>query len=112
MENSETPTYPEGRDLLKGKAVVITAAAGQVSSFATAKRCAEEGARVLLSDTHENRLAESVSSLQSEQFEAYGIPCDVTKENEVQEFLNFAISKFKTVDVMINNAGLGGQSTS
>ena len=51
-----------------------------------------------------------MSSLQSEQFEAYGIPCDVTKENEVQELLNFAISKFKTVDVMINNAGLGGQS--
>ena len=110
MENSETPNYPEGRDLLKGKAVVITAAAGSGIGFATAKRCAEEGARVLLSDTHENRLAESVSSLQSEQFEAYGIPCDVTKENEVQELLNFAISKFKTVDVMINNAGLGGQS--
>ena len=51
-----------------------------------------------------------MSSLQSEQFEAYGNPSDVTKENEVQELLNFAISKFKTVDVMINNAGLGGQS--
>ena len=89
---------------------MITAAAGSGIGFATAKRCAEEGARVLLSDTHENRLAESVSSLQSKQFEAYGIPCDVTKENEVQELFNFAITKFETVDVMINNAGLGGQS--
>ena len=86
METNETPTYPEGRDLLKGKNVVITAAAGSGIGFATAKRCAEEGARVLLSDTHENRLAESVSLLQSRQFEAYGIPCDVTKENEVQEY--------------------------
>ena len=110
METNETPTYPEGRNLLKGKSVVITAAAGSGIGFATAKRCAEEGARVLLSDPHENRLAESVSSLQSKQFEAYGIPCDVTKENEVQELFNFAITKFETVDVMINNAGLGGQS--
>ena len=108
METNETPTYPEGRNLLKGKNVVITAAAGSGIGFATAKRCAEEGARVLLSDTHENRLAESVSSLQSKKFEAYGIPCDVTKENEVQELFNFAITKFETVDVMINNAGLGG----
>ena len=100
METNETPTYPEGRNLLKGKSVVITAAAGSGIGFATAKRCAEEGARVLLSDTHENRLAESVSLLQSRQFEAYGIPCDVTKENEVQELFNFAITKFETVDVM------------
>ena len=59
METNETPTYPEGHNLLKGKSVVITAAAGSGIGFATAKRCAEEGARVLLSDTHENRLAES-----------------------------------------------------
>ena len=64
METNETPTYPEGRNLLEGKNVVITAAAGSGIGFATAKRCAEEGARVLLSDTHENRLAESVSALQ------------------------------------------------
>ena len=37
MENSETLNYPEGRNLLKGKAVVITAAAGSGIGFATAK---------------------------------------------------------------------------
>ena len=107
VENSETPNYPEGRDLLKGKAAVITAAEAQVSVLLQ-RRDAEEGARVLLSDTHENRLNLclhfKVNNLKRTVFR------DVTKENEVQELLNFAISKFKTVDVMINNAGLGGQS--
>tara|TARA_B100001029_G_scaffold31958_1_gene23930 strand:- start:643 stop:1422 length:780 start_codon:yes stop_codon:yes gene_type:complete len=107
---SGKPTYPEARDLLKDKAVIITAAAGSGIGFATAKRCAEEGAKVLLSDTHEKRLSTSVASLHSENFEAYGLPCDVTKEKEVQSLIDFGIAEFGSVDVMINNAGLGGQS--
>lgn len=110
METNEIPTYPESRQLLKDKAIVITAAAGSGIGFATAKRCAEEGAKVLLSDTHENRLNDSVASLQSKNFNVSGKTCDVTKENEVQDLLNFAVQEFGTVDVMINNAGLGGQS--
>ena len=104
---SGKPIYPEARDLLKGKAVIITAAAGSGIGFATAKRCAEEGAKVLLSDTHEKRLSTSVASLHSENFEAYGLPCDVTKEKEVQSLIDFGIAEFGSVDVMINNAGLG-----
>ena len=107
---SGKPIYPEARDLLKDKAVIITAAAGSGIGFATAKRCAEEGAKVLLSDTHEKRLSTSVASLHSENFEAYGLPCDVTKEKEVQSLIDFGIAEFGSVDVMINNAGLGGQS--
>ena len=107
---SGKPIYPEARDLLKDKAVIITAAAGSGIGFATAKRCAEEGAKVLLSDTHEKRLSISVASLHSENFEAYGLPCDVTKEKEVQSLIDFGIAEFGSVDVMINNAGLGGQS--
>ena len=107
---SGKPIYPEARDLLKDKAVIITAAAGSGIGFATAKRCAEEGAKVLLSDTHEKRLSTSVASLHSENYEAYGLPCDVTKEKEVQSLIDFGIAEFGSVDVMINNAGLGGQS--
>ena len=41
--------YPEPKGLLKGKTVLITAAAGTGIGFATAKRCAEEGARIFVS---------------------------------------------------------------
>ncbi|MFP6605248.1 MAG: short chain dehydrogenase, partial [Myxococcota bacterium] len=43
-----TPPYPEGHQLLAGKTVVVTAAAGSGIGFATAKRCVEEGAQVMI----------------------------------------------------------------
>lgn len=53
------PAYPEPRGLLKGKTVVVTAAAGTGIGFSAAKRAAEEGATVLISDFHERRLGEA-----------------------------------------------------
>ena len=47
MSTSPIPPYPKGRELLTGKSVLITAAAGTGIGFATARRCAEEGARVM-----------------------------------------------------------------
>ena len=58
-----TPSYVTGHGLLDGKAVLVTAAAGTGIGFAAAKRCVEEGARVVISDKHERRLAESASAL-------------------------------------------------
>jgi 3-oxoacyl-[acyl-carrier protein] reductase len=89
--------------------VVITAAAGSGIGFATAKRCAEEGAKVMLSDWHERRLGEAVDQLVQEGFDVMGTICDVTKEDHVQGLINSAVKNFGKIDVMINNAGLGGQ---
>ena len=50
------PEPPAGHGLLTGKVVVVTAAAGTGIGFATAKRCIEEGATVVVSDAHERRL--------------------------------------------------------
>jgi 3-oxoacyl-[acyl-carrier protein] reductase len=55
------PQYVEGRGLLRGKSVLITAAAGAGIGFSAAVRAAEEGCRALMiSDIHEGRLAEAV----------------------------------------------------
>ena len=59
---SSVPPYPPSRNLLEGKSVVITAAAGTGIGFATAKRCLEEGGAVLLSDWHERRLDEPLNN--------------------------------------------------
>src|SRR5580704_9251679 len=57
------PVPPPGHGLLSGKVVVITAAAGTGIGFATAKRCVEEGATVVISDAHERRLNEAADAL-------------------------------------------------
>ncbi len=106
----EIPPYPEGHDLLAGKGVVVTAAAGTGIGFATAKRCAEEGARVVISDHHERRLGEAADTIGAEVGERpHTIVCDVTDEGAVQALVDGAADHLGGIDVMINNAGLGGQ---
>ena len=55
-----------GHNLLAGKKVVVTAAAGTGIGFATARRALLEGADVLVSDFHERRLGETVDKLAAE----------------------------------------------
>jgi 3-oxoacyl-[acyl-carrier protein] reductase len=93
-----------GHDLLKGKVVVVTAAAGTGIGSAAARRCLEEGARVVVSDWHERRLAETAAALG----DVVAIPCDVTDEAQVQALVGGTVSAYGRLDVMINNAGLGG----
>ena len=107
------PTAPPGHGLLSGKIVVITAAAGTGIGFATAKRCVDEGATVVISDAHERRLgeaADALSSLPGSTGERpLAVPCDVTDETQVQRLYDAAVERHGHFDVAVNNAGLGGQ---
>jgi len=106
------PAYPQGRNLLQGKTVLITAAAGTGIGFAAAKRCSEEGAVVFLSDSHERRLGEAVQKLSSStQAAPHSRVCDVTKETEVRALVNTAVKTMGRIDVLVNNAGLGGSAS-
>jgi 3-oxoacyl-[acyl-carrier protein] reductase len=99
------PPYPTGHELLAGKTVLVTAAAGTGIGFATARRCAEEGATVAISDRHERRLGESAMALANVMgHEPVAVVCDVTDEDDVQRMFD-AVGDF---DVLVNNAGLGG----
>ena len=92
----------ESHALLAGKRVLVTAAAGTGIGFATAKRCAEEGATVVVSDRHERRLAETAEQLGGVQ----AIPCDVTAQADVDRLFTEA----GDLDIVVNNAGLGGMA--
>ena len=109
---SLNPQYVPGHGLLKGRSVLITAAAGAGIGFSAARRCAEEGCRALMiSDIHPRRLEEAVAKLKEETglAEIYGQLCNVTNEEEVQALVAAAEHQLGGVDVLINNAGLGGQ---
>lgn len=96
-------------DLLKDRVVVVTAAAGTGIGSAVARRCLEEGASVVLSDAHERRLSQAVEELKSEFGErVWSTPCDVTSTSQVETLIGEAVEHFGRLDVMINNAGLGG----
>jgi 3-oxoacyl-[acyl-carrier protein] reductase len=104
---------PAGRDLLAGKVVVITAAAGTGIGSAAARRCLEEGAQVVISDHHARRLAAAHDELAAAHGgdRVWAQVCDVTHEDEVEALVAGAVRQFGRIDVLINNAGLGGTSS-
>ncbi|WP_424214274.1 SDR family oxidoreductase [Streptomyces sp. BI20] len=104
------PPYVPAHGLLRGRTAVITAAAGAGIGGATARRFLEEGARVLIGDTHHRRLKETEAALAAE-FGADHIasqPCDVTDEDQVRALFARAAELHGGLDLVVNNAGLGG----
>ncbi|MFF5790305.1 SDR family oxidoreductase [Streptomyces sp. NPDC012693] len=104
------PPYLPGHRLLAGRGAVVTAAAGAGIGGATARRLLEEGARVVLSDAHARRLQESQVELAAEfgADRVAALPCDVTDETQVAALLDLAVERHGHLDIVVNNAGLGG----
>jgi 3-oxoacyl-[acyl-carrier protein] reductase len=103
------PEPPSGHGLLGGKVVIVTAAAGTGIGSATARRCLEEGAAVILSDAHERRLGETAEELAAETGgDVHAIACNVTDEAQVQALYDGAVAHYGRFDVAVHNAGLGG----
>ena len=96
--------------LLDGKVAVVTGAAGAGIGFATARRCLEEGAKVVLGDIHGARVEAVGSALRDDGFADVGaVRCDSRVEADVRALIAAAVERFGHLDVMVNNAGMGGQ---
>ena len=105
----DPPSEPPGRGLLDGRRVVVTAAAGAGIGSAVARRALVEGARVLISDIHERRLSSTCDQLEADTgSRPAAVKCDVTSEGDVQALMDSAVDLLGGLDVMMNNAGLGG----
>ena len=104
------PKYVDGHGLLVGKTVLVTAAAGTGIGFATALRSAEEGCEALvISDIHERRLADAANEIETKTgIRPQTVLCNVTDESQVQSMFADAIEHMGCIDVLMNNAGLGG----
>ena len=109
MNLRTSPEYVPGHGLLKGRKAIITAAAGTGIGFAAAKKCVEEGADILISDIHERRLEDAAAHIESDTgLRPATCLCNVTQQAEVDALFAAARDAFGAVDLVINNAGLGG----
>ncbi len=90
---------------LTGRVALITGA-GRGIGAATAKRLAEEGARVTLADLDMDgcqRVAEEIAALGSA---AAPVRCDVSNPDDAQRAVETAVSTFGQLDILVNNAGI------
>lgn len=111
MNLSVAPKEIAGHGLLDGKVVVVTAAAGTGIGSATARRALAEGADVVISDHHERRLGETAAELSALGLgRVEHVVCDVTSTAQVDALIDSTTARMGRLDVLVNNAGLGGQT--
>ncbi|PWI14704.1 oxidoreductase [Streptomyces sp. Act143] len=87
----------------QGYGVLITGAARGIGA-ATARRFAEEGARVLVSDLDTAAAEKTASALRAEGLAAEAYGCDVGDRAAVEAAVAHAVAAFGRLDVLVNNA--------
>ena len=90
---------------LKGKAAIVTGAAGGIGR-AYARGLAEAGAAVVLADVRGDAAAEQAAALAADGYEAIGIQVDVTSEESTLAMARQTAERFGSVDILVNNAAL------
>ena len=91
---------------LKDKVAIITGA-GRGIGKAIALGFANQGAHIVVAARTESEVVSVAEKIRKTGRESHGITCDVTNEDQVKNLINETIKKFKKIDVLINNAGIG-----
>ncbi len=90
---------------MEKKVVVITGASGGIGE-ALAEVYASNGYNVVIAARDKSKLSEVGSKLKSHQSEILEVVCDVSIENDCKRLIDETVSRFKRIDILINNAGI------
>ncbi|PSS24419.1 Xanthoxin dehydrogenase [Actinidia chinensis var. chinensis] len=91
---------------LLGKVALVTGGATGIGE-SIVRLFLEHGAKVCVVDIQDNLGQHLCETLGGEPNTCF-FHCDVTIEDNVRRAVDFAVDKFGTLDIMVNNAGLGG----
>lgn len=91
---------------LLGKTAVITGGSRGIG-FATAKQLVIEGANVVICGRQEDTLMEAANKIEKETGQrVLAIVADVTRKADCEKLIMSAVTKFKRIDFLVNNAGI------
>lgn len=106
LEEAKLQRLPPPKPL-SGKVALVTGSGGGIGK-AIASRFAQEGACVVLSDVHEERLRGTLEAFQKQfgQDAVMAVAMDVTSRLRVEKAFAAAALAFGGVDIVVNNAGI------
>jgi len=90
---------------LKDKVAVVTGS-GRGIGEAIAYRLAEEGAKIVINDIHEENAQNTLAKIESLGRDAMVVIADIAKEEGAKNLIEEAVAKFGRVDILVNNAGI------
>jgi len=90
---------------LKDKVAVITGAGGAIGSV-TAKRFADEGAKVVVTDVNAEGGEKTVRNIKDKGGESIFVEADITRVSECEKIVRSCIDTFGRLDILFNNAGI------
>ena len=93
---------------LDGKFAVVTGGTHGIG-LATAIALADEGCNIAVCSRTRRRVQETLKLLKSKDIDCFGMQLDVLKESEISGFCQEVVSRWKTVDILVNNVGGGGR---
>lgn len=96
-------------NLFDGKVVLVTGGSSGIGKSA-ALLYAREGAKVVVSDIHEESGMQVVQEIEQLGSQAIFVSADVSKPEDCERMVQQAVEKFGRLDVAFNNAGIGGES--
>lgn len=90
---------------LDGRVAIVTGG-GQGIGQGVALCLARAGARVVVNDTAQERIAQTVTAIEALGTQALGVQANVTQASEVERLVQETLSRFGKIDILVNNAGV------
>ena len=91
---------------IEGKVTIVTGASKGIGR-AIAVLFAQNKAKVVLAARNKKELEELAGQINKQGGEAFVVPADMSKEADIKNLLSRTVEQYGTVDIVINNAGLG-----
>ncbi|MHC1567940.1 MAG: SDR family NAD(P)-dependent oxidoreductase [Candidatus Syntropharchaeia archaeon] len=92
---------------LENRVAIVTGAAGAGIGQAIARIFAEEGANVVVSDSHAKRAEKVAEEIKSSYGrDILGIECNVANREHVERMVKETVDKWGRIDILVNNAGI------
>ncbi|ANH80842.1 short-chain dehydrogenase [Niabella ginsenosidivorans] len=94
---------------LENKVAIVTGGGSGIGA-ATARLFAAEGAKVIVSDIHEDACLKVVQQITEAGGQAYAVRADVSDPRQCESLVAATLAQYHQLDIAFNNAGIGGES--